>query len=79
MINIPKPGTVRFIGIVEDAGEPSRIRIFPECCDGLQHLHRFSHVIILYWLHLRDNEEERSVLQVAPRRHPGAPQVGVFA
>ena len=72
-------GEVKFIGVVEDAGELSRVRIFPEFCVGLQGLGRFSHIIILYWLHLRDKEEERRVLQVVPRRHPGAPQVGVFA
>ena len=72
-------GKVRFIGVVEDAGKLSRVRIFPEFCAGLQSLGRFSHIIILYWFHLRDTEEERRVLQVTPRRHPGSPQVGVFA
>ena len=74
-----KGGKLKFIGIVEDAGELSKVKIFPEFCAGLQHLNNFSHVIILYWFHLRDDEKERSVLKVVPRRHPGAPQVGVFA
>lgn len=74
-----KKGDVKFIGVVEEAGELSRVRIFPEFCTGLQSLEGFSHIIVLYWFHLRDREEERSVLQVVPRRHPGAPQVGVFA
>ena len=74
-----RKGEVRFIGVVEDADELSRVRIFPEFCVGLQSLGRFSHIIILYWFHLRDTEEERGVLQVTPRRHPGAPQVGVFS
>jgi len=72
-------GEVKFIGVVEDAGELSRLRIFPEFCLGLQSLDSFSHIIILYWFHLRDREEERHVLQVVPRKHLGAPQVGVFA
>ncbi|MFQ5758173.1 MAG: tRNA (N6-threonylcarbamoyladenosine(37)-N6)-methyltransferase TrmO [Candidatus Bathyarchaeia archaeon] len=72
-------GEVKFIGLVEDADELSRVRIFPEFCPGLQGLERFSHIIILYWFHLRDREDDRRVLQVVPRRHPGAPQVGVFA
>jgi len=72
-------GELRFIGVVESSGEPSKVRIYPEYCRGLHGLERFSHVIILYWFHLRDNERERGVLQVVPRRHPGAPQVGVFA
>ena len=74
-----KEGKVKFIGIVEDTGELSTVKIFPEFCAGLQRLTNFSHVIVLYWFHLRDNEKERSVLNVVPRRHPGAPQVGVFA
>ena len=74
-----KGGKIKFIGIVEDAGELSKVKIFPEFCAGLQHLNNFSHVIILYWFHLRDDEKERNVLKVVPRRHPGAPQVGVFA
>ena len=74
-----KEGEIRFIGVVEEAGELSKVRIFPEFCLGLQRLNDFSHIIILYWFHLRDNENERRTLRVVPRRHPGAPQVGVFA
>ena len=72
-------GDVEFIGLVESSGELSRIRIFREFCMGLEGLNDFSHVILLYWFHLRDNEEERHTLQVVPRRHLGAPRVGVFA
>jgi len=72
-------GKVTFIGVVEDARKLSRVRIFPKFCAGLQSLGRFSHIIILYWFHLRDTEEERRVLQVIPRRHTGAPRVGVFS
>lgn len=72
-------GKLKFIGVVEETSELSKIKIFPEFCEGLHRLGDFSHVIILYWFHLRDNEKERSVLQVHPRRHPGSPQVGVFA
>jgi len=72
-------GKLRFIGVVESSGELSRVKIFPEFCVGLKVLNNFSHITILYWFHLRDNEEERRTLRVVPRRHPGAPQVGVFA
>lgn len=74
-----KGGELKFIGVVEDAGELSKVKIFPEFCAGLQRLNDFSHIIILYWFHLRDEENERRVLRVIPKRHPGAPQVGVFA
>jgi len=72
-------GRLKFVGLVVDTGELSKIKIFPEFSAGLQHLNDFSHVVILYWFHLRNNEKERSVLRVIPKRHPGAPQVGVFA
>lgn len=72
-------GELRFIGVVESLGELSRVKIFPEFCVGLEKLCNFSHIIVLYWFHLRDNEEERCTLRVVPRRHSGAPQVGVFA
>lgn len=71
---------LRFIGVVERVNEElSSIRIFDEFAEGLQGLDTFSHLIILYWFHLREAEEERKVLKVVPRRHPGAPEVGVFA
>ncbi len=72
-------GELRFIGIVESSGDLSRVKIFPEFCAGLQGLNNFSHITILYWFHLRDNEKERRTFRVVPRKHPGAPQVGVFA
>lgn len=70
---------LRPIGVVESSGEQSRVKIFPEFCAGLQGLDNFSHIIILYWLHLRDNEKERGVLRVVPRKHTKNVKVGVFA
>jgi len=72
-------GEVRFIGVVEKAGEEAVVRIFPEFCSGLKGIEQFSHLIILYWFHLRDNEEKRSTLQVIPGRHSLNVKVGVFA
>ena len=71
-----KEGQLKFVGRVESAGELSKVKIFPEFCRGLQHLGDFSYVIILYLFHVRDNEKERSVLEVIPKRHPSAPEVG---
>jgi tRNA-Thr(GGU) m(6)t(6)A37 methyltransferase TsaA len=72
-----KTGELRFIGVVEK--ETSRVRIFREFSSGLDGLASYSHIIVLYWFNLRDNEKDRGTLQVVPRRHPGAPQVGVFS
>jgi len=75
-----KKSHVNFIGVVEESSdELSRVVIFPQFSVGLEGLNNFSHIIILYWFHLRDNEKERTTLQVVPRRHPDAPKVGVFA
>ena len=72
-------GEVRFIGTVEETGESSTIKVFPEFCPGLLGIERYSHLIVLYWFHQRDNQEHRETLQVIPPRHRGAPLTGVFA
>ena len=73
-------GKLHPIGVVEKGDEQeAKVRIFPEFCPGLEGIRGFSHIIVLYWIHLWDKEEERRILQVTPKRHPGAPQVGVFA
>ncbi len=71
---------LRFIGVVEKAGEQqARIRIFKRYCAGLKGVEEYSHLIILYWFHLRDNEKERQTLLVVPRRHSLRVEKGVFA
>ena len=73
-------GEVRFVGVVEEAGEQrAKIRVFPEFCSGLKGIEGFSHLIILYWIHLRDSEKERRTLLVFPRRHMVNVETGVFA
>ena len=70
---------VQSIGMVEEEGETSKVRIYPKFTAALQGIESFSHIIILYWFHLRDNKKDRSTLKVIPKRHLGAPEVGVFA
>jgi tRNA-Thr(GGU) m(6)t(6)A37 methyltransferase TsaA len=53
--------------------------MFPGYREAMYGLSSFSHTIILYWLHLNDSEEQRTILKVTPRRHKGAPEIGVFA
>ncbi|MHA2427961.1 MAG: tRNA (N6-threonylcarbamoyladenosine(37)-N6)-methyltransferase TrmO [Candidatus Hermodarchaeia archaeon] len=73
-------GKLRFIGIVQESEEQEgRIQIFPKYCSGLKGIEAFSHLIVLYWLHLRDSEKERNVLLVIPRRHAVNIETGVFA
>ncbi len=80
MSNMSAKRELRFIGVVEKAGEQeAKVRIFPEFCAGLKGIEDFSHIIILYWIHLRDSEEERCTLLVFPRRHAVNVETGVFA
>ena len=72
-------GEVRFIGKVKSAGETSTILIYPEFCPGLLGVGGFSHLFVLYWMHMRDDEGHRGTLRVTPPRHEGASLTGVFA
>jgi tRNA-Thr(GGU) m(6)t(6)A37 methyltransferase TsaA len=71
---------LRFIGIVEETGEQeAKLRIFSEFSDGLKGIEDFSHILVLYWIHQRDNKTDRSTLLVLPRRHAVKVKKGVFA
>ena len=72
-------GEVRFIGTVESAGDTCSIMIDPEYCPALLGVENYSHLLVLYWGHMRDNEKHRGTLRVTPPRHEGAPLTGVFA
>jgi len=75
-----REAAVKFIGFVKEANETeAKVEIFAEFRDGLRGIEEFSHLIILYWFHLRDNEEERRTLLVFPRRHAVNVKKGVFA
>lgn len=60
-------------------GSESQIEVFPAFCDGLKGIEAFSHLIVLYWAHMRDTKKERSTLLVFPRRHLVNVKTGVFA
>jgi len=71
---------IYFIGVVEERRDnEARIRIFPKYCAGLKGVKGFSHLIVLYWMHLRDDEIERRTLLVFPRKHTVNLETGVFA
>ena len=75
----PSPQLV-FIGFVEKyENDTAIIRIYEKYTRGLDKITDFSHIIVLYWLHLKDDPENRSILQVHPRGDLNKPLVGVFA
>jgi len=73
-------GIITFIGrVIERKDQYSIIKIHDHFRKGIMGLEKFSHVIVLYWFHLNDNVEKRSILEVHPRGNPLNPLVGVFA
>ncbi|MEM4703676.1 MAG: tRNA (N6-threonylcarbamoyladenosine(37)-N6)-methyltransferase TrmO [Candidatus Bathyarchaeia archaeon] len=75
-----RKGQLRFIGRVSKAGEQeAQVQISQEFCAGLKDVEKYSHLIILYWMHLRDNEKTRQTLLVFPKRHAVNVETGVFA
>jgi tRNA-Thr(GGU) m(6)t(6)A37 methyltransferase TsaA len=77
---IDKKAEVRFVAeVVKIDGETAALQVYPQYCDGLEGIAGYSHLIVLYWAHLRDNEDERRTLLVFPRRHGRKIETGVFA
>lgn len=71
---------IHFVGTVSKAGEQeAEVSIFPDFCDGLRSISGFSHLIIIYWMHLRNNERDRATLLVFPKKHQVEVKTGVFA
>ena len=77
-MTLSNSSNVDFLGYVKSTGETSTIQIKEKYQPALLGLEKFSHAIILYWFHLRDNDKHRKVLQVTPPRHKGASLTGVF-
>ncbi len=72
-------GEVRFIGeVTRVEGDLSTIVVKPEYCPGLLRVEEHQRLMVLYWFHLRDDEEHRNTLQVVPRRHGETELTGVF-
>lgn len=80
MSGLAETGNVRFIGVVEKTEENlSTIRIYPEYLPAVMGVEAYEKLYVLYWFHLRGNEEHRGTLQVVPRRHGATEPRGVFA
>ena len=71
--------SLRFIGTVESTGETSVIKIFPGYSGGLEGVDEYSDLMVLYWMHLLDNERDRSRLTSSRPKHGGTGYRGVFA
>ena len=71
--------TLRPIGSVKKEDGHTYIVIEKKYQPGLMRLEDFSHVTVIYWFHLNDTPEKRSVLQVHPQGNKDNPMRGVFA
>ena len=70
---------LRPVGIVEKADEISEIHVYPKYHQGLTAIADYEKLMILFWMHLQDNEEGRSRLMSSRPRHGKKGFRGVFA
>ncbi len=66
------------IGSVQRSDDEVTLEIMEPFRSGLLQLDRFSHVLVLWWANLHDNEESRTTLVTELPYAPGV-QAGVFA
>lgn len=66
------------IGRIHNNGEDVSIEIDQEYSPGLLGIRDFSHLMVFYWFHQNDSEDQRRVLQVHPRGDETIPLTGVF-
>ena len=67
------------IGWVRTANGVVTIEVEAQYEPALLGLGQFDSIWVLYWFDRNDNPEQRSILQVHPRRNPDNPLRGVFA
>ncbi|MFC1585817.1 TrmO family methyltransferase [Fibrobacterota bacterium] len=71
--------TVQSIGAVKKQEGRTFIVVEKKYVPGLLRMETLSHVTVVYWFDRNDNPEQRSILQVHPRRRRENPLTGVFA
>ncbi len=71
--------TIRPIGHVEKTDAGIYLAINPELWDATTHVDLFSHLIVLWWIHDRDTDEDRSTLISYPPRNKGDEASGAFS
>lgn len=70
---------IRPIGVIRVNAEGIFLEIEEACRPAMKDLGTFSHVHVIWWFHLLDDEESRSILQVSPPYRRVQSQMGVFA
>lgn len=67
------------VGFVRSVEKSTLLEILPGYENALHGLELYSHIIILVWLHKRDNAPDRQLLKVHPRHDKNNPLTGIFA
>lgn len=70
---------LKIIGVVKKANKTSEIEIFPEYISGLDAIEDYPKIMILFWMHLQDDEQGRTKLTTSRRREKKEGYRGVFA
>jgi tRNA-Thr(GGU) m(6)t(6)A37 methyltransferase TsaA len=71
--------SIRPVGHVEKNDDRIFLVINPEVWDAITHIDYFSHLIILWWIHERDTEEDRRQLIMFPPKNKGDEASGAFS
>ncbi|MBY8996674.1 MAG: tRNA (N6-threonylcarbamoyladenosine(37)-N6)-methyltransferase TrmO [Candidatus Thorarchaeota archaeon] len=71
--------SIRPIGYVEKNDTGIYLVINSEIWDATLHVDLFSHLIVLWWIHERDSEEDRTTLISYPPRNKGDEASGAFS
>ena len=70
---------VRPIGHVEKSDDGIFLVIRPELWRATTHVEFFSHLIVLWWIHERDTDEDRGTLVMYPPKNKGDEASGAFS
>lgn len=71
--------TLKTVGHVRTDGTGARIELAPQYAAALAGLEGFSHVVIVWWCHLLDSDEYRSIVDAGKPYVKGPDGMGIFA
>jgi tRNA (adenine37-N6)-methyltransferase len=67
------------IGKVEQTNQGFQLRVYEPYKQALNGLGEFSHVVVLWWSHMLDNNEGRQILESKKPYKSGPEKIGIFA
>ena len=70
---------LKVIGYVRNSDSGARIELLPEYAPALAGLEEFSHAMVVWWCHLLDSDEYRSIVSAGKPYVNGPDGLGIFA